>query len=493
MTQIPSPKREKTYLALILLLGTILRLWRLGNQSFWWDEVYSAKLSAKSLSAVIPRFGQTPTLYHILLHFWLYLGRDDTWIRILSVLFGVLGLWLIYLLGKNLLDARHGLMSAFLVAISPFHIWYSQEARMYSLLTLLSVASMLFFVKFLKENKRRMVFWWALTTGLAVYTHYYAAFAVVAQFLFLIIFLPRYRSHLSRVLWAVGIMTILILPIVILLFYGDRLASACAVGAGGNPVQIFSFPYTFFAFSMGFSYGPSLAELHRSATFATVRPYLAQILPAFLLFTTLFLAGLQSLWRERERFIFLLLYLLLPIAGAGLFSTLWPQISFNVRYASTALAAYSLILARGLLIWRSKIVRWLLLAAVVIFILVSLHGHYYVDKYAKEDHRSAANFISAYAEQGDAILTTHQIPFTYYYRGPLTVRSLFWSPKFYRQMIRWRVQGSYRIWLVMSREWGVDPEGKMQSFMQENYATVVETTFANIYLSLYDMSKRTKR
>ncbi|MFC1682630.1 glycosyltransferase family 39 protein [Candidatus Zixiibacteriota bacterium] len=493
MTQITAPKREKTYLALILLLGTVLRLWRLGNQSFWWDEVYSATLSAKSLGAVIPRFGQTPTLYHILLHFWLYLGQGDVWIRLLSVLFGVIGLWLIYLLGKSLLDARHGLLCAFLVAISPFHIWYSQEARMYSLLTLLSVASMVFFVKFLKEDKRGMVYGWVLTTGLAVYTHYYAAFAIVAQFLFLIFFLPRYRSRWPRILSAMGIMALFILPIVILMLFGDQLANACAVGAGGNPVQIFSFPYTFFAFSMGFSYGPSIAELHRSATFATVRPYLGQILPALLLFAILFIAGLRSLWRERERFVFLLLYMLVPIVGAVLFSMLWPQLSFNVRYASTALAAYILILARGLLAWRSKFVRWMFMALLVVFVLLSLHGHFYQDRYAKEDHRSAAEFISAYAEQGDVILTTHQIPFTYYYRGPLTVRSLFWSPKFYRQMIRWRVQGSHRVWLVMSREWGVDPEGKMQSFMQEKYATVVETTFANIYLSLYDMSISPKR
>lgn len=489
MTDAISQKHQKIYLMLILVLGAVLRLLRLGSQSFWYDEVYSANLSVRSLEVVVSRFGQTPTLYHILLHFWLYLGRSDTMIRLLSVVFGVIALWVIYLVGKSLLDAKYGLLCAFLLAISPFHIWYSQEARMYSLLILLSTASVLFFIKFLREHRGWSSVWWVLTTGFAIYTHYYAAFILLGQVAFFLIFLKRYRSLVRHISIGLGAVVILVLPIFFLLFSGGRYEVVSAEGAGGNPVQIFSVPYTFFAFSLGFSYGPSITELRRLIFLATVRPYLAQILPVLLLFSALFVMGLSSLWQERERLAFVLLYLMVPIVGACLVSLLWPRVSYNVRYVSMALPAYGFILSRGLLAPRNRLIRWALMLLVLMATVVSIRNHYYIDKYAKEDHRSAAQFVSAHSEDGDVILVAQPKPFKYYYRGPLVTHTLFWSPRFYQQMIGERIHGFDRAWLVMSRrwEWVLDQEGRTKSYMKSTFPVVIETTFANLYLGLFEL------
>ena len=488
MTNITSQKRLRIYLSLILMLGAILRLLSLGKQSFWYDEVYSAILAAKDLGTVVTHFGQTPTLYHILLHFWLYLGHSDIMIRLLSVVFGVMTLWVIYLVGKTLFDSRHGLLCAFLMAISPLHVWYSQEARMYSLLTLLSVASVLFFLRFLQRQRGWPGFWWAVTSVLAIYTHYYAGFMLVGQVVYFFLFWSRHRSHINRFALALGAVALMVLPIFYLLFCKGRYTVVCTEGAGGNPVQLFSFPYTFFAFSLGFSYGPSVAELHRSTTLATVQPYLAEILPALLLFTAIFVVGLRSLWQKRDRLAFLLLYLFVPIGGAYLVSMVWPQISYNVRYVSQALPAYGFVLTRALLVSRRKIIRWALIACLLIFTGVSMYNHYYMDKFAKEDYRSAAQFISVHSEDGDVVLASQLKPFKYYYHGPLAIGSLLWSPKFYRKMIQSRVHGFQRVWFVLSREWGSDPEGKMHDYMLETYTTVVETSFANIYVGLFEIS-----
>jgi mannosyltransferase len=483
-----SRKRSAIYLLLILILGTALRLFRLGHQSFWWDEVYSATLSSKSLATVALNFGQTPTLYHVLLHFWLYLGRSDAMIRLLSVLFAIAALWAVYLLGKNLLDERHGLLCALLMAVSPFHIWYSQEARMYSLLILLSTASMLFFIKLLQKPKSWAIFWWPLSMGLAIYTHYYAAFILVCQVLFLLIFHKRYDLLWSRLRFALLALVVVSLPILYLFFINQRFSRLFSVGAGGNPFRIFSIPYTFFAFSLGFSYGPSIAELHRSISLATLQSYLTQILLATLLFSGLFILGLRSLWGEREKLVAVLLYLLVPVLGASLVSLLWPQVSYNVRYVSVALPIYLLVIARGLLTRRKRFIRWTLSILVMAMMLYSVWNHYYHEKYAKEDYRSAAQFITEDSEDGDIIMVTNLTPFQYYYQGTLPTRQFLWSPSFFRRMLEVQTYGYRRAWFVLSREWGSDPEGKMSNYMKNTFAAVSETTFANLYVNLYDLT-----
>ena len=135
-------------LFLILILGFGLRLINLG-QSFWLDEASQAVMSSQSIASVWS--GRTsdfhPPLYYLIIHFWELFGRSEIWLRLPSVLFGVANLYLVYLLANRLLpDLRlkirrwtfsAGEVSAFLLAINTFHIYYSQELRSYMLLCLL--------------------------------------------------------------------------------------------------------------------------------------------------------------------------------------------------------------------------------------------------------------------------------------------------------------------------------------------------------------------
>ncbi|MCK4271124.1 glycosyltransferase family 39 protein, partial [bacterium] len=421
MTDAISKKRQRIYLWLILALGTGLRLVKLGSQSFWYDEAYSVTLAAKSLGTVVSHFDQTSPLYQMLLHFWLHLGHSDAMVRLLSALFGIGALWVIYLLGKDLLDAKHGLLCAFLLAISPFHIWYSQEARMYSLLILLSATSMLFYLRFLGKQKGWPGFWWVVSTLLALFTHYCVIFILFSQIAYFFIYWKKYRFRRRSLSACLGSIVLMVLPIFFLLLPGRQFIAAASEGLGGNPLKLFSIPYTFFAFSLGFSYGPTLAELHWATHLVTVQPYLPIILPVALLFVALVVLGLRSLWREHGRLAFILLYLLMPIAGAMLTSVLWPQISYNVRYTSAALIPYVLILAQGLLKSRYRLIRWGFMLLLIIVTFVSIRNHYCEARYAKEDYRSAAQFVNTNSGIGDIILVTHPRPFRYYYNGPLTV------------------------------------------------------------------------
>jgi uncharacterized membrane protein len=161
----------------ILTLGFILRLINL-NQSFWLDEATQGQLSSLTVSQIW--FGRSgdfhPPLYYLFTHFWLQFSRSEIWLRLPSVIFGLLTVWLVYLFAKRLFP-KHSFapfISAFLLAIAPFHIYYSQEFRSYSLLCFLATLSMFLFYQ-------KKYFSLGLVNALLLYTHYAGSFLILTQ------------------------------------------------------------------------------------------------------------------------------------------------------------------------------------------------------------------------------------------------------------------------------------------------------------------------
>ncbi len=179
-------------LILILLLGLGLRLINL-NQSFWLDEASQGQLSSLSLSQIWSGRGGDfhPPLFYLISHFWLQFDRSEIWLRLPSVFFGVANIYLIYLFAQKLfsnlkikighwiLNIEH--LSAFLLAIAPYHIYYSQEFRSYSLLCLLGTWSMYLFF-------RQKYLLLALANALLLYTHYSSIFLILTQLIFVLIY-----------------------------------------------------------------------------------------------------------------------------------------------------------------------------------------------------------------------------------------------------------------------------------------------------------------
>jgi len=146
---------------LIILAGLILRLINL-NQSLWLDEAITAlAVKNNSFGEILTKFSPGdfhPPLYYLLLKFWTILfGYSEIALRFPSVIFGVLTIYFLYKIG--------GKKAAVLMAVNPLVIYYSQEARMYSLAMLLITASVWFFVK--KSKKLFVLFFLA-----ALYTDY---------------------------------------------------------------------------------------------------------------------------------------------------------------------------------------------------------------------------------------------------------------------------------------------------------------------------------
>ena len=142
---------KKTPIIYILFLGFILRLIQI-NQSLWLDEATSA-IVARDLSwneiwnsFLIKDFH--PPLYYFALKIWsLIFGTSEIVLRMLSVIFGTLTIWIIYLIGKKIKSKLTGTVAALFLATAPLHVYYSQEARMYAMTSFFVAISVYFFLK----------------------------------------------------------------------------------------------------------------------------------------------------------------------------------------------------------------------------------------------------------------------------------------------------------------------------------------------------------
>lgn len=176
----------------IIVIGLILRLTAL-NQSLWLDEAVQAITAQRSFGFIFQELSGDfhPPLYHFLMHFWVRaFGNSEVVLRMPSVLFGMGTIWIIWKIGR-LSNLRHlSYLGAIFLATAPFHIYYSQEARMYSMAAFLTAAGMFFFMKIidhLNSKSRKLDFLaYFVFTILALYTDYYAFLVLLAQSIFLL-------------------------------------------------------------------------------------------------------------------------------------------------------------------------------------------------------------------------------------------------------------------------------------------------------------------
>jgi len=130
---------DRLCLGAVMVLGGFLRVYQIGGKGLWLDEAFSVWLGWQPVGEMLSwlvRIDQHPPLYYLLLHFWMALGDDPATVRALSAIFGTLTIPVVYLLGRRLADGKVGLLAALILAVSPFHVRFAQETRMYTLLAL---------------------------------------------------------------------------------------------------------------------------------------------------------------------------------------------------------------------------------------------------------------------------------------------------------------------------------------------------------------------
>ncbi len=171
----------------IVALGAALRFATLDLQSYRYDEAVTVgRVIHPSLFdtfATVPKSESTPPLYYLVAWLWSRpFGTGEVWLRSLSALAGTASIVVVYLASVALpLPRRSALIAAAIVAVSPVLIWFSQDARAYALVFLLSALSFLFFARARRSGSRRDLGWWAACSALGLATHYFAAFVVFPE------------------------------------------------------------------------------------------------------------------------------------------------------------------------------------------------------------------------------------------------------------------------------------------------------------------------
>ncbi|MBI5960911.1 MAG: glycosyltransferase family 39 protein [Chloroflexi bacterium] len=183
-------------LIILLLFGAFwLASSALDQQSFWGDEGWSMwAVGGRNPLETLRRVGDDvhPPLYFVLLDGWIALAGESVYaVRMLSLLFGLIGLAATFALARRLFDRQTGLIALGLSGTTSFWVYYTREARMYTLLLALGVLATWAYLRWLEDSSRRRTLIYALLLALLPYTHYHGALMIATHGLHLLLTHPR--------------------------------------------------------------------------------------------------------------------------------------------------------------------------------------------------------------------------------------------------------------------------------------------------------------
>ncbi len=383
----------------ILGIGFVLRLVSL-NQSLWLDEASQVMLSARSLYSIF--FDRAvdfhPPLSYILMHFWLQFNTSEIWLRFLSVIFGVLTIWVLYKLVSILFNKRIGIVSALLLSIGPYHIYYSQEIRMYAEAAFFATVSMDFLLRILRKEKISYFVGYILSTTALLYTHYDGLFLVISQLIYLLLFERNKINVVIKNLVVVSLLGLFWIPEFLKQFQAGMRANSYLPGWDNilrlDPIK--AIPLTIVKYTIGrISIGNTLLY---SLIIFLVLVFIFCILIRFLRYA------------KEKNYYFVLCWFFVPLILSFLVSFKVPMNQpFRLLFI---VPAFYLILALGLSAMHK--LEKLFLLILILISLLGLSVYFFSPKYWREDWRSATIFLNNKILKNDLVIFAWPSPFPPY-------------------------------------------------------------------------------
>lgn len=519
--------------AALTLLAFLLRRYRLGSESFWFDEADIVQRAMQPTSTLLQGFteaGENGPLYTLMLHYWLAaiesfpaleralrlvfgVGMEAP-VRGLSAIFGTAAIPVMHALARRVGGMPLGFTAAVLLTVNPFHIWHSQDAKMYTLLVLASLVSTLLYVEALQRNKLLLWAGYVLATWVMLTVHSMSGLVLLAQ-LAATPFLHRlHHPHRPQqanpkskiqnpksrwVRWGWSMLLILgpLFPIAWLRL-AALLTNTLDVGNWYQATGLTDILFTVFvtfavnradpaweltgAFAMGL-----MSALGVWALFHSSRSPNNQSAPSDANeLKTPYAPLVLALWIVPV-FVFWLVTLRVPL--------------FQSRYLIMALPAYLLMAGAGLLCLRRIHVAAPGVAAGVLGLasLAALIGVNYSQDAQKEDWRGAMVYVQDHLRLRDAIIVFPGYLVTAvdtYYRpgGPGQVpdvpviasipsmRTQGFGPRELEMALREATRGHERVWLITSpvRQQSEDPQNQVQQWLQYNWNTFDTQVFNGV-------------
>jgi len=388
----------------LLAAGALLRFVALDHQSLWLDEFLAFLIGQGEVGQVLEKTraiaGQSPFYYFVVEAWSAVFGRDSAVVvRALSATLGVLSLLQLYFFARRFAGEAQARVALAILAFSPLHLYFSQEARMYPLLLVLVLAIVHLCLAAARDAGARglpRMAAIALLTAAALYTHYYAVLFLAALDLFLVLTWRRSGAAIPRIALAQIVGAIAYLPWIPALFQA-------AEGGGNTFIRFVGLKglYTAFTFALGYS----SVVLDATTKDAIPRQFLAawpRVVLGAVAFGALAFQGVRALWRgDRELLLLLALLLGLPVAIATLVSLRMPIIS--ERYFSPALPFFALLLACGIVAARG-VARWAPLAIAAVLVGHSLAVYYFDPRFGNHDWPAAVRWVDERRTPGEVLL-----------------------------------------------------------------------------------------
>jgi mannosyltransferase len=393
------------FLIAISIVHLALLSFRLSQDALWLDEMLSLRISGGSLAEAIRIFRVMPEqhpFYYVLLRLWLLGGQSDAWVRFLSVVIALGGLWACYYLARELFGDKVGRLAAALLAFSPFYLYLGREARMYGLVALLAMLSSLFLFRFLERRTVAYAAAYVVAATLGLYTHFFFVFLVAAHFVFSV---ARPASHWPRRKTTIPLFVLVgasYVPWLLLIL----ISSSNEQSWKGTEHIVFGIPYTFFRFSLGYSI---LVANHawKSQWLNLAYDWAAVIVPAALILGVVAAKGLGNAWRQGAAGRLTLLCLFGPMVGALAVSAVGPVL-VGERYFMVSFPFFVIVLALGLnapgLGFSRPWLRTALRAGYAILILVALLSFYLNPRFGREQWKSVAAHLEGSSRSDDLIV-----------------------------------------------------------------------------------------
>jgi mannosyltransferase len=223
----PGARGEVVALAALIALGALLRFANLGDQSYWFDETVTVEVVAPhrigGMFDALRSTESTPPLYYLVAWVWTRVFGDGEWgLRSLSALAGTGAIPIAWAAARYVTSRRGALAAAALVAANPMLVWYSQEARAYSLLVLAGAVSLWLCLRAREAPSVGRLAVWGLSAGCALATHYFALFVIAAEAAVLVPAFRRRPAGAALAAAATGAMVALLIPLASDQGAGDR-------------------------------------------------------------------------------------------------------------------------------------------------------------------------------------------------------------------------------------------------------------------------------
>ncbi|MGQ9492178.1 MAG: glycosyltransferase family 39 protein [Anaerolineae bacterium] len=478
---------------LIVLVGFLWRFAGLGKESIWLDEATSLIIARMDLRSEVAWAAADihPPLYYFALHVWLGAGETEYSVRALSAVLGVLAVAILYALGRELFDSRVGLLSALLLALSPLHIWCSQEARMYAMVATMSLLSS--YLLFLALKKGRTSYWlgYVLVSTVALYTHYFMVFVLLFHNLFIPYWLWQNKSAKDiRLKWLVAELAIFLafLPWLPILCRQASVRGRGWVERSLRPPSVYALFSTWLYFNIGLD--SKLYPLFlRRLTYILFGIPIVMAMGVLLWDRIAASAEPETIRTRRMGLVFCLLYTAVPLLTIWLLSQVSPM--YAIRYLLPFLPPYYIIVARGI----QDLKHWMRFVTVLCLVIILLVGNWNALRIEqRDDWRGISAYVLAQAEPGDVVLFSprwNAKPFDYYACGSVAINMDLPIPvtaQAAEEVVRDIAQNYRRVWLIWQRGHYSDPNGIVKQLLDRQFQLLEAREFRGaMNLMLYDL------